>query len=108
MVPPEMMNGSLSGRASSYSSMRVRRMRRAGQGAGREPSSRIRAEIEESQLAVAAVERAVALQLEHARHQPVRRMEQQRVQGALGAGARRGGVLAERELKVGMECHALA
>src|SRR5256885_1783407 len=92
-APPEMMNGSTSGRARSSSSMRA---------------MRITCDIQEVQLPVAALELPPSLELQHSRDQAVPRIEYQRVQRALGARPVGRGELGERQLEEGVELHAFA
>src|SRR6058998_1944958 len=92
-APPEMMNGSTSGRARSNSSMRA---------------MRITGDIQEVQLPVAALELPPSLELQHSRDQAVPRVEYQRVQRALRARPVGRGELGERQLEEGVELHAFA
>src|SRR2546428_2103216 len=92
-APPEMMNGSTSGRARSNSSMRA---------------MRITGDIQEVQLPVEALELPPSLELQHSRDQAVPRVEYQRVQRALRARPVGRGELRERQLEEGVELHAFA
>src|SRR5436309_14801420 len=92
-APPEMMNGSTSGRARSNSSMRA---------------IRITCDIQEVQLPVAALELSPSLELQHSRDQAVPRVEYQRVQRALRAQPVGRGERGERQLEEGVELHAFA
>src|SRR5437879_8103093 len=83
-APPEMMNGSTSGSASSNSSTRATRITR---------------QIPEVQLPAATLERPLGLELQHPRDQAVPRIEYQRVQRALRARPVGRGVLGERQLE---------
>src|SRR2546426_4300692 len=92
-APPEMMNGSTSGRARSNSSMRAMRSTR---------------QIQEVQLPAAALELPLGLELQHPRDQAVPRIEYQRVQRALGARPVGRGELGERQLEERVDLHAFA
>src|SRR2546427_5150998 len=92
-APPEMMNGSTSGRARSNSSMRAMRITR---------------QIQEVEPPAAALELPLGLELQHPRDQAVPRIEYQRVQRALGARPVGRGELGERQLEEGVELHAFA
>src|SRR2546426_5260833 len=92
-APPEMMNGSTSGRASSNSSIRAMRITR---------------QIQEVPLSAAALELPLGLELQHPGDQAVPRVKHEHVERPLGTGAVRGGVLGEGELEKGVQLHALA
>src|SRR5437879_8613912 len=81
IAPPEMMNGSTSGRASSNSSTRATRITR---------------QIPEVQLPAATHERPLGLELQDPRDQAVPRIEYQRVQRAQRARPVGRGVLGGR------------
>src|SRR5574341_1513891 len=82
IAPPEMTNGSTSGRVSSNSSIRA---------------ARTRHHVEEVQFTVARLERPGRRHLQHAGEHPLPRMEKQGVQGPRRAGAVRGRVFLERQ-----------
>src|SRR2546428_9379252 len=90
-APPEMMNGSTSGRAGSNSSMRA---------------MRITCDIQEVQLPVAALEPPPTLELQHFRDQAVPRVEYQRVQRTPRARTLGRGALGVRQPEEGAELHA--
>src|SRR5436190_20730574 len=92
-APPEMMNGSTSGRARSNSSMRA---------------MRITCDIQEVQLPVAALELPPSLELQHSRDQAVPRLEYQRVQRALRTRPVARGEPRERHLEDAVELDAFA
>src|SRR2546425_1890515 len=92
-APPEMMNGSTSGRARSNSSTRA---------------MRITGDIQEVQLPVAALELSPSLELQHSRDQAVPRVEYQRVQRALRARPVGRGELGERSEEHTSELQSLA
>src|SRR2546425_12813690 len=75
-APPEMMNGSTSGRASSNSSIRAMRITR---------------QIQEGPLSAAALELPLGLELPHPRDQTVPRGKHEHVERPLGTGGGRGG-----------------
>src|SRR2546426_12666039 len=90
-APPEMMNGSTSGRASSNSSTRATRITR---------------QIREVQLPAATLERPLGLELQDPRDQAVPRVEYQRVERALRARPVGRGVLGERQLEERVQLRA--
>src|SRR2546428_12964319 len=92
-APPEMMNGSTSGRASSNSSIRAMRITR---------------QIQEVQLSAAALELPLGLELHDPGDQAVQRVKYEHVERPLATGAVGGGVLGEGELEKGVQLHALA
>src|SRR5437870_7713587 len=92
-APPEMMNGSTSGRARSNSSMRA---------------MRITCDIQEVQLPVAALELPPSLELQHSRDQAVPRVEYLRVHPALRARPVSRRVLRARPRDAGVETNAPA
>src|SRR5882724_11686728 len=115
MTPPEIANGSLSGRVSSYSSAAVifisfvepPRRRGRGELQGWCSSHAVlcvlcatavphRSQVQEPQLAIVTGKHTLLLELEHARDQSVRRMKHQRMECAGDARAGRRGVFAER------------
>jgi hypothetical protein len=67
-----------------------------------------RGKIEEAQLAVGPMEHTGLLEVEHCGDHTVGRVEIERVEGALRAGAAGGRVLGERKLEEGVELNALA
>src|SRR2546422_11283389 len=75
-APPEMMNGSTSGRASANSSIRAMRITR---------------QIQEVQLSAAALELPLGLELQHPGDQAVPRVKYEHVERPLGTGAVGGG-----------------
>src|SRR5437899_7936005 len=92
-APPEMMNGSTSGRARSNSSIRAMRITR---------------QIQEVHLSAAALELPLGLELQHPGDQAVPRVKHEHVERPLGTGAVGGGVLGEGELEKGVQLRALA
>src|SRR5260370_28267265 len=90
--PPEMMNGSTSGSASSNSSTRLMR---TGGGA------------QEMELAGASLERAVGLEVGHAGDEAVARVKHEGVERPLGARAVRRRILRQRQLEERVELDAL-
>src|SRR2546422_6845737 len=92
-APPEMMNGSTSGRARSNSSMRAMRITR---------------QIQEVQLPAATLQLPLGLELQDPRDQAVPRIEYQRVQRALRARPVGRGVLGERQLEERVQLRAFA
>src|SRR5213596_3161070 len=87
------MKGSVNGSSSAYSSTRAMRMARY---------------VEEMQLSVPPIECPTRLEITHPGDEAVLRMEDERVQGPLGARAVCGGILGERQLKESVELNALA
>src|SRR3954471_12946484 len=98
MAPPEMMNGSSRGSASMYSSMRS--MRTGGSGR--------MDDIEEVQLSASPRQPPLDLEREHAGHQAILRVKEERVQCALRSSALDRRVLRERQLEKGVELDTLA
>src|SRR6266571_1667077 len=88
-----MIKGSRNGSSSACSSTRAMRMG---------------SQVEEMQLAVAPLKLAARRERQHPRDQTIFRREQQRMQRPLGAGAVRGGILGQRQLKEAVQLDALA
>src|SRR5689334_5184299 len=87
IAPPEMMNGSTSGRTSSHISAVVMRI----------------GQIEKVEYAVTAVQPPRGFFVEQCSEEPVFGVKHQLVQCALRPGAARGAVLAQRQLKEGVQ-----
>src|SRR3989441_7713234 len=69
---------------------------------------RMRSQLEETELALLALEPPARFELEHPRNQAVPRMKHEHVERPLGTRAMGGGVLGERKLEKGVQLHALA
>src|SRR2546427_6131845 len=69
---------------------------------------RMRSQLEETELALLALEPPARFELEHPRNQAVPRVKHEHVERPLGTGAVGGGVLGEGELEKGVQLHALA
>src|SRR6266705_1288381 len=69
---------------------------------------RMGSQLEETELALLALELPARFELEHPRNQAVPRMKHEHVERPLRTGAMGGGVLGERELEKGVQLHALA